>query len=348
MKLSHAEATQLFKGLLAAFPNPGKLDIILGQPPMNTSLARIVTGGTLDDDYFQLVTAANAEGWIGQLLDGLRAADKINPDLIALIDGFAGTRAPTDVPAHLELLLDGTPFVNQHPLRHALLTMTQPHGPKVLQVTGAPASGRTYSQYLIAHVGRRMNARVYLSPPIEATTTARDVIEDLALMMRLGSPPTLADAPQDSTAVTRMVRWFVAASQDLQHDWWLVFDGFDTQKIDDSVLMLMHGLAQTVGLGQPDRIRLFLLAWDRVISGPPPGRVFEQGVQSFDKPHVKDYLEELVRQFSMPPGMTSTDEILTLCYDGWDKVADPIARAVTLTTRIQKIAQAALAAKAGV
>ena len=246
MKLSHAEATQLFKGLLAAFPNPVKLDIILGQPPMNTSLARIVTGGTLDDDYFQLVTAANAEGWIGQLLDGLRAADKINPDLIALIDGFAGTRAPTDVPAHLELLLDGTPFVNQHPLRHALLTMTQPHGPKVLQVTGAPASGRTYSQYLIAHVGRRMNARVYLSPPIEATTTARDVIEDLALMMRLGSPPTLADAPQDSTAVTRMVRWFVAASQDLQHDWWLVFDGFDTQKIDDSVLMLMHGLAQTV------------------------------------------------------------------------------------------------------
>ena len=347
MKLSHPEATQLFKALLAAFPDRGKLDIILGQPPMNTSLARIVTGGTLDSDYFQLVTAANAEGWIGALLDGLRGADRISPDLIALIDGFAGLRAPANVPAHLELLLEGTPFVNQHPLRHALLTMTKPHGPKVLQVTGAPLSGRTYSQYLIAHVGRRMNAKVYLSPPIEATTTARDVVEDLALMMRLGSPPTLADAPQASTAVTRMVRWLVAAAQDLQHDWWLVFDGFDTQKIDDSVLMLMHGLAQSVGVGQPDRIRLFLLAWDRAISGPPPGRVFEQGVQPFDRPHVKDYLDELVRQFAMPSGMTSTDEILALCYEGWDGASDPVARAATLTTRIQKVAQAAVAAKAG-
>ncbi len=347
MKLSHAEANQLSRKLVAAFPERGKLDIILGQPPMNTSLARIADRGTLETEYFQLVTVANTEGWIGDLLEGLRNGDRISPDLIATIDGFAGLRAPSSVPAHLELLLDGTPFVNQHPLRHALLTMTQPHGPKVLQVTGAPLSGRTYSRYLIAHVGRRVNAKVYLSPPIEATTTARDVVEDLALMMRLGTPPTLADTPQDSTAVTRMVRWLVAAAQDLQHDWWLVFDGFDTQKIGDSVLMLMHGLAQSVGVGQPDRIRLFLLAWDRAISGPPPGRIFEQGVQSFDRPHVKDYLEELVKQFAMPEGMTSTDEILSLCYEGWDKVPDPIARAVTLTTRIQKIAQAALAAKAG-
>ncbi|WP_295048086.1 effector-associated domain EAD1-containing protein [uncultured Paracoccus sp.] len=347
MKLSHAEANQLFRALLASFPNPVRLDMILGQPPMNTALARIVTGGTLEDDYFQLVTAANAEGWIGPLLDGLRGADRINPALIALIDGFGQSRAPTNVPAHLELLLDGAPFVNQHPLRHALLTMTQPHGPKVLHVTGTPTSGRTYSQYLIAHVARSVNARINLPLPFEATTTARDVIQDLADQMKLGMPPTIADGPQDSTAVTRMVRWFAIAANDLKDDWWLIFDGFDSQKIDDSLRMLMYGLAQVIGNGLPSRIRLFLLAWDQPISGPPPGRVFEQGVQPFDRPHVKDYLDELITQFAMPRGMTSTDEILTLCYDGWDSVPDPIARATTLTTRLQRIAQAALDAKAG-
>lgn len=348
MKLNNAEANLLFRRLLDAFPTPGRLDIILAQPPMNTALSRIASrGGTLEDDYFQLVTAANAEGWIGPLLDGLRAADRINPDLIALIDGFGASRAPTNVPAHLELLLDGAPFVNQHPLRHALLTMTQPHGPKVLHVTGAPTSGKTYSQYLIAHVARSVNARINLPLPFEATTTAQDVIADLADQMKLGAPPTLADGPQDSTAVTRLVRWFAIAASDLKEDWWLVFDGFDSPRIDDSLRMLMYGLAQVVGNGQPSRIRLFLLAWDRPISGPPPGRVFEQAVQSFDRPHVKDYLDELVRQFAMPSGMSSTDEILSLCYEGWDTVADPIARAMTLTMRIQRIAQAALDAKAG-
>lgn len=347
MKLSAAETVALVRGLLGAFPNRAKLDLVLGAPPVETALVRVVTSGTIDTEYFQLVQAANEEGWIGRLLEGLRAADRIDPALVALIDGFAGLRAPADVPAHLELLLDGTPFVNQHPLRHALMTMTQPNGPKVLQVTGPRSSGKTYSQYLIAHVGRRMGAEVYLAPTIEATTTACEVVEDIALNMGLGAPPDLADAPQDSTAVTRMLRWLAAAGRKLDRDWWLIFDGFDTQKVDDSVLMLMHGLAQTVGLGQPDRIRLFLLAWERAISGPPPGRVYEQNVLAFERDHVKDYLEELVRQFAMPVGMNSTDDILALCYEGWDTVPDPLNRAMTLTLRIQRIAQAAIAAKAG-
>lgn len=347
MKLSSAETLQLVKGLTEAFPNRVKLDMILAAPPIEKSLARVVTGGTLDADYFQLVQAANDEGWIGRLLDGLRAADGVNPALRALIDGFAGTRAPSTVPAHLELLLEGAPFVNQRPLRHALLSMTQAHGPKVLHVTGTPASGRTYSQYLIAHVAGSVGARINVPLSFEATTTARDVILDLADQMKLGTPPTLADGPQDPTAVTRMVRWFAIAASELKETWWLIFDGFDSQKIDDSVRMLMHGLGQTIGNGQPRQVRLFLLAWDSPISGPPPGRVFGQDVQPFDKLHVKEYLDDLVSQFAMPSGMTSTDEILALCYEGWDTVPDPMARATTLTMRIQKIAQAALAAKAG-
>lgn len=347
MKLSAAESVELVAGLIAAFPSRDKLARIIAAPPAERLMARIVVPGTLDSEYFQLVQAANEEGWIDRLLAGLQAADGVNPALLALIGGFVGLRPPASVPPHMELLLDGTPFVNQHPLRHALLSITQPNGPKVLQVTGQPASGKTYSQYLIAHVGRRMGAEVYLAPAIEATTTAREVVEDIALNMDLGQPPVAADAPQDSTAVTRLVRWLAAAGRRLDRDWWLVFDGFDGQQVDDSVLMLMHGMAQTVGLGQPDRIRLFLLAWDRAISGPPPGRVFEQRLMGFDRSHVKDFIDELVRQFAMPKDMGSTDEIMTLCYEGWDGATDPQAKAVTLTMRLQQIAQAALAAKAG-
>ena len=86
MKLSHAEATQLFKGLLAAFPNPGKLEIILGQPPMNTSLARIVTGGTLDDEQIAGVLTYVRREW-GQ------GADPIEPATVAAIRKATAGRA---------------------------------------------------------------------------------------------------------------------------------------------------------------------------------------------------------------------------------------------------------------
>lgn len=347
MKLTPAECQALYKGLLAAFITKSKLDIILKAPPINMSLERVVTGGTLDEDFFELVLAANAEGWMDRFLEGLRAGDRVNPDLIALIDGFAGLRAPGDVQPHLELLLDGTPFVNQHSLRDVLRLMTGQHGPKVLQVTGDPASGKTYSRNLIAHVARSVDARFNFPLPFEATTTARDVIADLAEQMGLAAPPALADAPQDATAARRIVRSFAIAASALKEDWWLIFDGFDTKTVDDSVRMLMVSLAQAIGDGYLPRVRLFLLAWDPPISGVPYGRIEERGVRAIERDEVKDYLDDLVRQFAMPTGMNSTDDILMLCYEGWDTVPDPFKRAEGLTRRIQTIARAALDAKAG-
>ncbi|SNR44849.1 hypothetical protein EYF88_08320 [Paracoccus sediminis] len=345
MKLNSYEEQQLYKGLLEAFPDRATLDIILSQDPIGKPLYRVVPSGTLLTEYPQLVLAANAQGWIGDLLDGLRAAPHVNPDLIAVIDGFMRLRPPPSVKPHMELLLDGAPFVNQQALRHMLLMMTQPNGPRVLQITGERASGKTYSQNLINHVGRRTSAGVFWPLSIEATTTARDLILELAEAMRLEPPPTLADAPQDSTAVTRMVRWFKAQDQVLDKDWWLIFDGFDSPKIDDSVRMLMSGLAQIVGNGQPDRVRLFLLAWDKDIAGVPPGRADTQNVLRFDRDDLKGYLDELVAQFAMPVGKTSTDQLVDECYDGWDTVPDPLERAQMLTRRIQKVARDALKAK---
>ncbi len=346
MKLTPAETTAMLNALVAAFPNRGKMRILLANPPVARNVDLIASPGTIDVEYFQIVQAANDQGWIDTLFIALRGMDPVNPALIALMDGFVGMRPPAAVQPHLELVLDGTPFVNQHPLRTALQAMTQPMGgPKVLNVTGERAAGKSYSQYLIAHVARHAGAEVYIAPTLETTTTARDVVEDLALFLDLGPVPIPPDQPQDTTAISRMVRWLAATGRKLQTDWWLVFDGFDSPKVDDSVVMLMSGLAQSIGVGQPERLRLFLLAWDRAISGPPPGRVFEQGLLAFDRGHLKAYVDELVLQFSMPSDFASTDEIVALCYEGWDAATDPLDRATTLTRRIQKVAEAAIAGR---
>ncbi|UXU76506.1 MULTISPECIES: effector-associated domain EAD1-containing protein [unclassified Paracoccus (in: a-proteobacteria)] len=347
MRLSGAECQELLRALIAAFPQAARLDMILTAPPIERALARISAPDTLDVQYHRLVQAANDEGWMDRLCQGLRQADPINPALLALIDRLTGPRTAAAPQPHLELVLDGAPFVNQHPLRHVLQTMTQSFGPKVLQVTGANASGKSYSQTLIGHVARSIGAEVYHIPMVEPTTTARDLVEDMALFMDLGAPPSLADQPQDSTAVMRMVRWLAAMGRKLDRDWWLILDGFDSQRIDDSVTMLMHGLAQSIGNGQPERMRLFLLGWDRPISGPPPGRILEQGLRAFAREDLRDYLDALIGQYAMPADMHSTDDILSLCYQGWDDNSEPYARAQALTQRIQLVALAAIQAAQG-
>ncbi|MFT4151599.1 MAG: effector-associated domain EAD1-containing protein [Paracoccaceae bacterium] len=347
MKLSGSEATDLLRALLAAFPDRDRLRLVVGKTPVERNYDQIVPRSTLEPEYFALVQAANNEGWIDALVAGLRAAERVSPLLLAVLDGFARTRPKSVLPPHLDLVLDGAPFVNQHPLRTALSEMTQGFGARVLQVTGERCSGKSYSQYLITHVARRTGASVYPGLSLEATTTARDVVEDIALWWRIDPPPAslTADLAQDSTVVMRLVRWLAAQGQTLDRDWWLIMDGFDSPRVHDSVTMLMTGLAQTIGMGQLDRLRLFLLAWNRPISGPPPGRVFEQGLAAFERGHLKAWLDDLVAQFAMPDSFASTDELLDLCYTGWTEAADPLDRAVALTQRIQKVAAAALAAR---
>lgn len=349
MKLSEPEKADLLRGVLAAFPQRMKFAQVLGLPPVSRRMDTVTAETqTTDAQYFEVIQRANDEGWIDLLLQGLLAVDRVNPALVALIHGFQGLREPTPArPPHLELVLDGAPFVNHRPLREALFAMTQDGGPKILQVTGQRTSGKSYSQYLIAHIGRAFGAEIYLAPPLEATTTAVELAEDIALNLDLGPLPGLTDDPGDAQTVRRLVRWIVAMGRKLDRDWWLIFDGFETATVQDSVLMLLAGLAQSVGSGQPERMKLHLLAWDRAISGPPPGRVFEQVLTPFDRAHVKGFLEDLVAAYAMPEGIGSVDELMGLCYQDADAARDAMDQAVTLTRRLQKVCEAARQASRG-
>lgn len=349
MRLDPIEKQDLLAGLLAAFPNRAKLAMLLAFPPVGRAMDTLTSPTlTIDVQYFQVIEAADG-WWMDQFLSALTQGDAVNPALAALAAGFARRRAPVPgQPAHRDLLLDGAPFVNHEQLRQALHLMTQPGGARVMQVTGPHASGKSYSQHLIAHVGRRLGAEVYQFPALDAATTARDIAEDLAWHLGLGELPQMPDAPQDATEVKRLVRWLAAAARRLERDWWLIFDGFDTAQVDEGAVMLLTGLAQQVGLGQPERLRLFLLAWTRPISGPPPGRIFDQELTTIDAAQVRAYLDALVGQFRMPPGFASTDDILNACYDGWDQATSAMDRALTLTRRLAKVAEAArIAALAG-
>jgi len=211
----------------------------------------------------------------------------------------------------------------------------------VMQVTGAPISGKSYSHVLIRHVGRRFGAEIYLAPDIDGSTTAAELVEDIAEHLGFDPVPDMPDTPQDLTTVKRLVRWVTAEGRKLDRDFWLVYDGFDSSLVNDGVLAFLAGLAQSIGKGQPDQMRLFLLGWTRAISGTPPGRVFEQPLTLFSRDHVEAYLNDLVSQYAMPEGFAATQDLVDLCYEGWDASPDTLTRAERLTNRLQKVAQAA-------
>jgi len=343
MKLADSEMTALLEAILNAFPNTGKFGILLSQPPVARELDRLTSPlKTRDVQYFDVLQRANGEGWIGDLLATIRGQRSVNPALVTLIAGFTGLReAAAGVPPHLELVLEGVPFVNHQQLRMALFSMTQPGGAKVMQVTGAPISGKSYSHVLIRHVGRRFGAEIYLAPDIDGSTTAAELVEDIAEHLGFDPVPDMPDTPQDLTTVKRLVRWVTAEGRKLDRDFWLVYDGFDSSLVNDGVLAFLAGLAQSIGKGQPDQMRLFLLGWTRAISGTPPGRVFEQPLTLFSRDHVEAYLNDLVSQYAMPEGFAATQDLVDLCYEGWDASPDTLTRAERLTNRLQKVAQAA-------
>jgi hypothetical protein len=343
LKLADTELTALLGAIVGSFPNRGKFGFVLAQPPVARLFDTLTSPmKTLDVQYFDVLQRANGEGWIGDLLTVIRSQVPVNPALVMMIDGFAGLRLSVPgIPPHLELVLDGAPFVNHQQLRSALFSMTQPGGARVMQVTGDQASGKSYSHVLISHVGRRFGAEIYLAPDLDGATRAVELVGDIAQQLDFDPVPEMPDAPQDLTVVKRLVRWVAAEGRKLETDFWLVFDGFDSISVNDEVLAFLSGLAQSIGKGQPERLRLFLLGWNRAISGTPPGRIFEQPLTAFARSHVHAYIDDLVAQFAMPQGFSTTDELLEICYQGWDDATDNLTRAARLTERLQKVAQAA-------
>lgn len=190
-------------------------------------------------------------------------------DLVARCDkeDAAAPAEPQD--ACLVHLIDRRIFMNRSGLRDNLKIFTDNQGDRVMAVDGPPASGRSYSWYLIQYVGQKTGA--FDSYLIDITkwsdTAARP--GDLARLIasELGwKQPEFDQTAQDETTSRILLAWLKGRARERPRPACLVFDGLDRPNVTEATLRFISDIATAAGNAELGEFRVVLLAFGRSLA----------------------------------------------------------------------------------
>jgi hypothetical protein len=241
------------------------------------------------EDNLDLVTMevlkyANNEGWIEQFIIQLRNAYPAVPDLAAfyaevttpvpiLAAPAAAPGAPVAGPAPARdaftvVYVDNRPFVDRTKLRGTLRTLAAPGGPRILNIRGEPRSGKTYTQYLINHLGEQIGFEVI---PIDLTRYADlspfEIGRSITSRMGLRAPET--------PGLEQWSRWTLRFFDDLvgqmrsqpdvkkQH-WWIVMDNFKSVSVPEAINDFVDALSLRID-EELLNVRAVLISYERTL-----------------------------------------------------------------------------------
>lgn len=234
------------------------------------------------DNAVTLVRAVRDAGLVGEdppelrllqtlaglpMLAALPVSSRVNEMLErerALVRAAAGEPSARD-PFMATVLAGREVFIDRHELRAKLRELHAGARPKVvLQVTGEPRSGKSYSFRLIEHVAAECGFR---SVPVllDESGTPEEIVETIALEVASSSdsPPERRDDPRKWYG--RASQWLVKKAKESGATWWFVLDGLNLLPPTSEVWDYVHRLALAVDLYGEGRVRLVLLGHDGVL-----------------------------------------------------------------------------------
>jgi hypothetical protein len=118
MGLLGQQRKQLQSALIDAFPTTASLEQMLAFG-LDKNLRAIAGEGSLQDIVFKLIQAANAEGWVNDLVRAARDSNSGNPQLKAIAEGLPNS-APETPPS--------IPQKQTHQVQKILILAAIPHG----------------------------------------------------------------------------------------------------------------------------------------------------------------------------------------------------------------------------
>ena len=172
-----------------------------------------------------------------------------------------------------------TVFVSRMALRNALYTMEPGGNRRVLVVTGADRSGKSFTHELIQHVAIHFKRRMVwidLKHDLPAEGGAA------ALAARILSRMGLTVPASSEHRVPAILDGMVGAMNNARGTWWIVLDGFERGAISHEVRELITGLAIQIGSALFE-IRLALLGYDEPILRPLLDRVHPEHIKAIDE-----------------------------------------------------------------
>jgi hypothetical protein len=308
MPLNADQRRRLVTALLGAFPNENALtDMIYFAdftPPK--TLPSITTASGLTSMVRELITKADAEGWLPKLVD---EAAKSNPADLAL-GQFRDELKPLIIAAnanHYRVLLMGDrPLIDREPLRQAMERLATGQK-RILVVDGDPVTGKSHTIWFIRYLrDQHKNFNLVWIDLKELFRAAPDgVISPSMIASSMAGQMGMRDLVQLREEET-WAAWTNVFCDNLTgrlanaaNPWWLVVDNFAAVRLPQDSLGLVKKLCERLSINIPN-LNVVLLSYKESVPETVEPDVERETIVSVDAGHVGLFFKELYESRQRP------------------------------------------------
>ncbi len=273
--------------------------------------------GLLGDDppELRLLQTLASLPMLAALPESVRVLEMLERER-ALVTSRDGERAAAD-PFLATVLAGREVFIDRHELRTKLRDLHAGAHPKVvLQVTGEPRSGKSYSFRLIEHAAAAYGFRK-VPVLLDESGTPEEIVETIALEVASSgdTPPGRQDDPRKWYG--RASQWLVKKAKESGGTWWFVVDGLNLLPPTSEVWDLVQRLAMAADLYGDGRVRLVLLGYDGVLDWELRNRCETERLELLSDEDVREFFTEWFRELygGLPAGERPSDDELAAQVD---------------------------------
>lgn len=307
IKLTPNQLERLSNALGQGFPTESELAQLLTFNVGGRNLQWIAGGNGLKEIIFALISKAQSEHWLHELIQG---AVTRNPT--ADLQQLANEMRPAMISAaadhfNVTFIANNRAMVNRTILRNSLkqLAGSTLTGAQILVVNGPAQSGKTYSVELISYLFRALRSFNFVSVDLKKPTSevtplyiAEEIVEQMLLDRSI--IPKLDDE-QDSRWVRRFCNGLQGVLSATKETKWIVIDGFNHARLSPSVKDMVDELSERIRLNLPE-VRLVLLSYPNNLSPSVESVAIRETITRIDQRDLTNFFNQIYleanKQFS--------------------------------------------------
>lgn len=304
MKLSGKELERLHEALLEAFTRED-LELML-EFKTGRQLDRLAPEGDLESVVFAVISRAQRENWLADLVKGGHATNPASPLLRQFHDWFVslpGISVAAD-PYDVLYMYDREPLLGRAELRRHVKTLNLPNaGARIFVVDGDPVSGKSYTLNYISYLKEYVGGFQFAWVDLQALTLKfgallpEDVGQSIGRQLRLDLATMPARGNEQASRWSQFFcDWFTGVVSQSDEIYWIVLDEC-RRYLRQDIRDLVQELAQRIAF-QLDNVRLVLLHQKK--SDLPVNvlaRVEEERIQTIGETELIEFFQSIHGRF---------------------------------------------------
>jgi hypothetical protein len=309
MPLTGPQLKRFVDTFAAAFPNIEGLAEMVAYVDLTPrrSLVSITTAGTLPAQVRELITTAEAEGWLPKLVEHAATSNPGAPGLAALRDEIKPLILAAAVNHYRAVVMGDRLLINRDAVRGALERLSNAQK-RIVIVDGEPVTGKSHTVWFIRYL--RDNFRsfgliwidlrelVAASPDglIEPTLLARSMVKQMSL-----DPALVPERGEQTWAAwtSDFCDGLTGKLSAAEKPWWLVIDNFTAVRLPQETLDLVKKLCERLAINIPS-LYLVLLGYRETMPPQVEADIEREQIARIDAAEVGLFFKELYDSRQIP------------------------------------------------